>query len=147
MPNWEAEIWERLAAKTISEHWGLQLRQGRMLTRNDVDSATQVADINHALAAKYFGKVDPVGKRIKFIGFDRIPDEPHSGLLLQSSKISRTSLYIQCVSARKAGEAGPAAPNRDLRLRLDSASPTSRPPVTVPHAKERGRAAPFLFKD
>jgi putative ABC transport system permease protein len=57
---------------------GLQLQKGRMLTRSDVDSSAQVAVINRTLATKYFGHTDPVGKKLKFIGFDQIPDEPHS---------------------------------------------------------------------
>jgi putative ABC transport system permease protein len=83
---------------THSEHWaalmdfcsedyfrtlGLQLQQGRIFTGSELDSAAQVAVINHTLAAKYFGKADPVGRKIKVIGFDRFPREHHSSDLFE----------------------------------------------------------------
>jgi len=57
---------------------GVQLLQGRTLTRTDIDSATQVAVINRTLATKYFGKADPVGKRMQLVGFDQMPGESHA---------------------------------------------------------------------
>lgn len=76
-----AENWGALMDFCSEDYFrtlGLQLQRGRVLTKNDVDSASQVAVINHALVAKYFGKIDPLGKRITFVGFDQIPGEPHS---------------------------------------------------------------------
>ncbi|HEX7284698.1 MAG TPA: ABC transporter permease [Candidatus Angelobacter sp.] len=54
---------------------GLQLQHGRTLTRADIDSAAQVAVINRTLAIKYFGKADPVGKRMQVVDFDKIPGQ------------------------------------------------------------------------
>ncbi|HEY6253406.1 MAG TPA: FtsX-like permease family protein [Candidatus Angelobacter sp.] len=54
------------------------MQQGRTLTRADIDSARQVAVINHTLATNYFGKADPVGKRMQVVGFDRLPGESHA---------------------------------------------------------------------
>jgi putative ABC transport system permease protein len=57
---------------------GLELQQGRALSRADIDSAAQVVVVNRTLATNYFGKTDPVGKRIQLIGFDQFPGEPHA---------------------------------------------------------------------
>ncbi len=78
--------------KTHSEHWyaqlalvsdgyfqtlGLRLLRGRFLSQLDVDSARQVTVVNDALARQFFANEDPVGRRIKFNGFDRLPHTVH----------------------------------------------------------------------
>jgi len=43
---------------------GIPLKQGRFFTEQDDERATRVAVIDEALARKYFGTADPIGKRI-----------------------------------------------------------------------------------
>jgi putative ABC transport system permease protein len=43
---------------------GLKLLRGRVLTEAEVDSARHVAVVNHALARKFFGNDDPIGRQI-----------------------------------------------------------------------------------
>jgi hypothetical protein len=44
---------------------GLRLLSGRQMSASDVQSARQVAIVNQALATRYFGGVDPVGRDIR----------------------------------------------------------------------------------
>jgi putative ABC transport system permease protein len=74
--NWGAML--ELCSEDYFRTLGLPLQQGRTLTRADIDSAAQVAVINRTLATTYFGKADPVGKKIQLKGFDQIPGEPHT---------------------------------------------------------------------
>ena len=78
--------------KTHSERWyaqlalvsdgyfqtlGLRLLRGRFLSQLDVDSARQVTVVNDTLARQFFANEDPLGRRIKFNGFDRLPHTVH----------------------------------------------------------------------
>jgi putative ABC transport system permease protein len=74
--NWTALV--EFCSENYFRTLGLELQQGRTLTRADIDSATQVAVINRTLATNYFGKADPVGKRLQVLGFDRLPGESHA---------------------------------------------------------------------
>jgi putative ABC transport system permease protein len=76
-----SESWRALLEFCSEDYFrtlGLALQQGRTLSRADIDSAAQVIVINRTLATKYFGKTDPVGRRIRVIGFDQMREEPHA---------------------------------------------------------------------
>jgi len=80
-----------IPGKTHSERWdtifqlcsegyfktmGRHLLSGRLLSETDVDSVRPVAVVNETLARTYFGKEDPIGKKIKFELLDRLPQSP-----------------------------------------------------------------------
>jgi putative ABC transport system permease protein len=79
--------WTEVAVpgKTHSEPWGAtfdmcsegyfqvlgrHLLRGRLLSRNDVESAGHVTVINQTLARAYFGNENPIGQTIKFSSFE-----------------------------------------------------------------------------
>jgi putative ABC transport system permease protein len=49
---------------------GRHLLRGRLLSRNDVESARHVTVINQTLAHAYFGNENPIGQTIKFSSFE-----------------------------------------------------------------------------
>src|SRR5690349_2267889 len=55
---------------------GIRLLRGRLLTETDIDSARKVIVVNQALASRFFGDADPIGRSIKFNAFDKAPDSP-----------------------------------------------------------------------
>ncbi|HEY1265550.1 MAG TPA: ABC transporter permease, partial [Terriglobales bacterium] len=59
------------------ETFGLHLIHGRLLTAEDVLGSKKVAVVNEALARKYFGGDDPIGRQIKFNQLDQLPETPH----------------------------------------------------------------------
>jgi putative ABC transport system permease protein len=52
------------------EAMGFQLAQGRLFTTSDSETAQPVAIVDDTLAAMYFSKSDPIGKRVKIGGRD-----------------------------------------------------------------------------
>jgi putative ABC transport system permease protein len=56
---------------------GLPLLRGRLFSEGDVESARHVAVINQTLARRFFGNDNPIGQRIKFNQFDKLPNTPH----------------------------------------------------------------------
>ncbi len=56
---------------------GLRLTRGRTLSRADIDGARRVAIVNQLLVRNFFKDEDPIGRRIKFDLFDRLPGTPH----------------------------------------------------------------------
>ncbi len=77
-----SETWRvmfRLCGEGYFPTLRLKLLRGRTFTEAEVVSARRLAVINQALAAKYFGKEDPLGRRIKIDLLEtnpaiRIPD-------------------------------------------------------------------------
>jgi hypothetical protein len=53
------------------------LLRGRLFSEGDVESARHVAVINQTLARRFFGNDNPIGQRIKFNQFDKLPNTPH----------------------------------------------------------------------
>jgi putative ABC transport system permease protein len=51
--------------------------KGRLLSKDDIESARHVAVVNQTLARRFFGNEDPIGRKIKFNEFDNLPDTPH----------------------------------------------------------------------
>jgi ABC-type antimicrobial peptide transport system permease subunit len=51
--------------------------RGRLISETDIGSARYVAVVNQAFARAYFGSEDPLGQKIKFEAFDRLPGTPH----------------------------------------------------------------------
>jgi putative ABC transport system permease protein len=75
--RWVADL--ELCSAGYFQTLGLQLLQGRVLSESDVQLARYVVVVNETLVRQYFGKEDPIGKRIKFEVFDRpFVDAPHN---------------------------------------------------------------------
>jgi len=73
--RWYAQL--ALVSDGYFQTLGLRLLRGRFLSQLDVDSARQVTVVNDALARQFFANEDPVGREIKFNGFDRLPHTVH----------------------------------------------------------------------
>ncbi len=74
-----SEKWDtlfQLCSEGYFKTMGRHLLRGRLLSETDVDSARPVAVVNETLARTYFGKDDPIGQKIKFELFDRLPQSP-----------------------------------------------------------------------
>jgi len=74
-----SEKWDtlfQLCSEGYFKTMGRHLLRGRLLSETDVDSARPVAVVNETLAHTYFGKDDPIGQKIKFELFDRVPQSP-----------------------------------------------------------------------
>ena len=56
---------------------GIPLVRGRLLSKNDVDSARRVAVVSQTFAHIYFFQDDPIGHKFKFNVFDQVPELPH----------------------------------------------------------------------
>jgi putative ABC transport system permease protein len=75
--RWVTDL--ELCTEDYFQTLGLQLRRGRLLSQNDVDSRRYVAVVNETLARKYFGAEDSIGQKIKFEVLDRpFVDGPHN---------------------------------------------------------------------
>jgi putative ABC transport system permease protein len=76
-----SETWST-TAEMVSEGYfrvlGLQTLRGRLFTNSDIDSARQVAVVNHAFAEKFLAGSDPIGQRMKLNALDEVPDAPHN---------------------------------------------------------------------
>jgi putative ABC transport system permease protein len=74
------ERWDSIV-EMCSEGWfrtvGVPLLKGRLLSEVDIASARQVAVVNQTLARRFFGNDDPIGRSIRFLAFDGLPDAPH----------------------------------------------------------------------
>ncbi len=112
--NWDTMF--QLCSEGYFKTMGRHLVRGRLLSETDVDSARPVAVINETLARTYFGKEDPLGQKMKFELFDRLP---------QSTK----DQYFEIIGIVA------DAKNRGLQ---QSISPEAYLPYTVTGAMERG---------
>jgi putative ABC transport system permease protein len=56
---------------------GLHLLQGRLSSRQDVDSARLVAVVNQSFARQFFPNDSPIGHLVKYNELDHDPDAPH----------------------------------------------------------------------
>lgn len=65
----------RLVAGDYFEAAGIELQQGRYLSPSDADVEQDRVVVNEALARRYFGGEDPVGKRITFEWYDTLRAE------------------------------------------------------------------------
>ena len=59
--------------QTLEKH----LLRGRLFSQNDVESARQVAVVNQTFAREHFSAQDAIGRRVRFIDFETLPDWPH----------------------------------------------------------------------
>jgi putative ABC transport system permease protein len=73
--RWDSQV--DLASDGYYQTLGVHLMRGRLLSQADVDSAGLVAVVNEALVHSYFPNEDPIGQKIKFNGFDRLPRTVH----------------------------------------------------------------------
>ena len=55
---------------------GIRMLRGRVLSEADVNDARKMAVVNQTLVKKYFGKEDPIGRRIKLSMLEKIPQPP-----------------------------------------------------------------------
>ena len=73
--QWDANI--NLCSEDYAQTLRLVMLKGRLLSKEDIESARRVAVVNQTLARRFFGNDDPIGRRIKFNEFDNLPDTPH----------------------------------------------------------------------
>jgi len=73
--RWDSQV--DLASDGYFQTLGLHQLRGRLLSQTDVDSARLVAVVNESLVRKYFPNEDPIGRKIKFNVFDRLPQTVH----------------------------------------------------------------------
>jgi putative ABC transport system permease protein len=66
-----------LCGESYFQTLGIRLMRGRLISETDIGSARYVAVVNQAFARAYFGSEDPLGQKIKFEVFDRLPGTPH----------------------------------------------------------------------
>jgi putative ABC transport system permease protein len=83
----------RIATPGYFRAMGIPLMAGREFTDRDIREAPEVAVVNFALARKLFGEADPIGRRVKLVGFSPEPwrevvgvvdDVRHDGLESES---------------------------------------------------------------
>jgi predicted permease len=55
---------------------GRRLLRGRLLTEGEVTGARKVAVVNQALAERYFGPEDPIGRRVELKGLATLRESP-----------------------------------------------------------------------
>jgi putative ABC transport system permease protein len=72
--RWDAIF--QLCSEGYFKTLGLRPIRGRMLSSADVTGARRVAVINQALASKYFGPEDPIGRQIKLKMLETFRDGP-----------------------------------------------------------------------
>ena len=65
--------WYRLVSDGYFETMGIRLLEGRSFDAHDQPKGAQIAVVNQTFAAKFFPHGDPIGKRIRFLGFDEKP--------------------------------------------------------------------------
>ena len=73
--HWESGV--ELCSENYFQTLGLRLLRGKLLSQADIDSARQVAVVNEAFVRAYFGRDNVLGQKIKFTGFDELPETPH----------------------------------------------------------------------
>jgi putative ABC transport system permease protein len=88
---------------------GIPLKQGRFFTEADNEKAPLVAIINEALAARYFPRQDPIGKRLTF----------NRPIRWQNGEEQVTALVVGVVGD----------------VRLEESASEQRPEIYVPHSQ------------
>ena len=73
--RWDSQV--DLASDDYFQTLGLHQLRGRLLSQTDIDSARLVAVVNESLVRNYFPNEDPIGRKIKFNAFDRLPQTVH----------------------------------------------------------------------
>ena len=72
-----AELWKGYMTPCSREYFqtvGLRLISGRLLTEQDENSKRKVAVINRTMAAKFFGRSDPIGRQIQLTALKSAPE-------------------------------------------------------------------------
>lgn len=65
-----------ICSDSIFKIFDIQLLQGRVLSRGDVEGARKVVVINRAFAKKYFDGENPIGQVVRIKAFDEVPEAP-----------------------------------------------------------------------
>ena len=124
--EWDANT--TLCSEGYFQTLGLRLLRGRFFSGDEVESARHVAVINQTLARRFFGNDDPIGQRIKFNVFDKLPDGAHDA-------------YFEIVGVvadyRNAGIRNPPAP--------EALMPYTISPLLVPNIFARTTSNPSLL--
>src|SRR6185312_2437788 len=72
-PHQFPDAWYRVATRGYFEALGIPVLRGRMFNEHDLPASAQVAVVNEAFAKQFFPHESAIGKRIRFLGFDRKP--------------------------------------------------------------------------
>jgi putative ABC transport system permease protein len=72
-PHMYPDAFYRTITPDYFKVFGIPILRGRGFTADDQRSTHQVAIVNQSFANEFFAAGDPVGKRIRFLGFDRKP--------------------------------------------------------------------------
>ncbi len=72
-PHLSPDAEYRMITSDYFKAFGMPILRGRGLTGEDQRSGQQVAIVNQSFQKEFFAAGDPVGKRIRFFGFDRKP--------------------------------------------------------------------------
>lgn len=72
-PHQFPDAWYRVATSGYFKALNIPVLQGRLFNEHDLPAASQVAVVNEAFAKQFFPYESAVGKRIRFLGFDRKP--------------------------------------------------------------------------
>jgi predicted permease len=72
-PHQAPDAWYRLVTRDYFHVFGIPILKGRAFTPQDDQSAAQVAIVNQTFANEFFPREDPIGRQIRFFGFDRKP--------------------------------------------------------------------------
>jgi putative ABC transport system permease protein len=72
-PHLYPDAFYRMITSDYFQAFGLPILKGRGFTADDRRSAQQVAIVNQSFAKEFFPAGDPLGTRIRFLGFDRKP--------------------------------------------------------------------------
>lgn len=75
-PYSHGESMVELCGEPYFQMFGVRLLRGRLISETDVASGRHVAVVNEAFATTYFASDDPLGQKIKFNFFDRLPGTP-----------------------------------------------------------------------
>ncbi len=72
-PHQNPDTFYRVATSKYFEAFGLPILKGRAFDAPDDQSQQQVAIVNQSFVREFFSGQEPLGKRIRFFGFDRKP--------------------------------------------------------------------------
>ena len=106
-----SEVWPtslELCSEGYFKTLNIHLLRGRLLDRSDISAANKVIVVNQALAQKYFGGEEALGRQIKFNDLDRIPGSPKDtyfdivGIVSDSSHAEFDAGILTLVSPKSA---------------------------------------------
>lgn len=145
-----------LAGPDYFQTLGIPLLRGRAFTAADTAGAPDVAIVSRAMARRYWGEADPVGRRLRGMRRDMLvigvaEDVKHEGVITESSRLVMYFPFLQqplpfgFLAVRAAGDpAELTAAVRDQLLALDPSIPISD--VATLRERLRGSVADRRFQ-